>query len=63
MSNDNKSVSNIDELTEAWENLIEHFNSIRDDLKKLKDIRKGELNEIDHQLTINQVIKKIYEVM
>jgi hypothetical protein len=46
-----------------WGKLIEHFNDIRDDLEEIKKQRGGKLNVKDHQLTIDQIVKKIYEVM
>jgi hypothetical protein len=46
-----------------WNRLKCYFNYIKKDLEEIKKIRDGDLDAKDHQLTIDQVVKKIYEVM
>ena len=48
---------------EIWEELVDYFDWIKDALERLKKERGGSLKSEDHQLTIEQVIEKIYEVM
>lgn len=55
-------MSEKEDINVIWGSIIAHFDSIKEGLKKVKEIN-GELSTKEHQLTINQVIKKIYEVM
>lgn len=51
------------EIENIWENLIKHFNAIKCGLKAIKILRDGELSSNDHQMTIEEIIKNIYEEM
>jgi hypothetical protein len=51
------------DIDEIWNRLKCHFNYIKKDLEEIKKIRGDKLNAKDHQMTIDQIVKKIYEVM
>ena len=55
-------MSEKEDIDVIWGTIITHFDGIKEGLEKVKEIN-GELSTKDHQLTIIQVVKKIYEVM
>ena len=57
-----KLMSEKEDIDVIWGTIITHFDGIKEGLEKVKEIN-GELSTKDHQLTIIQVVKKIYEVM